>query len=211
MTDGPQFHAPSLRLERAHRLLQWSEPERAALQNELTDFGERVYLRTILAEMDRHGVTLTPARINDAARAWAPQMRARVQDMAARDATQIMQTRNRLITAAVDRALGKEAPNVDMRVLLEELQKVDAAYTSWKAEQINDTESYAFYQAAFEDFYRENTDLATLFDFTGSLGCDLCQSIAEAGPYTLQGMMDVEDPPHPNCGCAFQPVGEDAA
>ena len=202
----PRGHAPTLRLERAHRLLQWAEPERRALESELAEFGQRVYLRTVLAEMDRHGIALTPARIADTTKAWASQAAARVRDMAARDSTQIMLTRNRLITAAVDRALGKEGPSVDMSVLIAELQKVDDAYTSWKAEQINETERYAFYQAAFEDFYQQNSDLATLFDFGGSLQCPICQDIADAGPYTLQAMQDVEDPPHVGCLDTFVPI-----
>lgn len=206
MATEPAGHAPPLRFERAHRALQWTDAERRQLEAMLADFGERVYLRTILAEMDRHGIELTPQRISDTAQAWGWQARARARDIAARDAATITQTRNRLITNAVDKALGRESATLDVGALMDELRKIDVAYATWKAEQINETERYVFYQAAFEDFYRDNSDVASLFEFGGSLQCALCQEVAGGNPYTLQGMMAVDDPVHIGCLDVWEPV-----
>lgn len=198
-------HAPDPRAEYARRALSWGQTQQRALQERLADFGRTVYMRTVMQEAKRHGIEMTPARIQSLVDRYAAHMQNRVSDIAQAHAASIVRTHNVLIRAAATR-LAEEDPAINRYAFARRLARVEDAIGQWKWRQVNETERASFYQAGFEDFYLRNTDLASLFDFGGSLICEVCQEIAQSNPYSLQEMIEVDDPPHIGCLDVWTPA-----
>jgi hypothetical protein len=188
----------------AIRLPLWGPDRAREYTRFLQQWGERVYLATILRESARLGVVRSQHDVDQIAAAWRLEARERVSRLAGDHAAKIVATHDRMIRAAAERIL-EEHPTYNSRQLGAALARYDRELSAWKARQIQETERFAFYQAAFEDFYRNNSDRAALFSFLGSLQCGLCQEIAAENPHTLDSMRDVDDPPHIGCLDIWEP------
>lgn len=201
-----QDHVPSERALRALAGMTWGPPRAAEYQRFLERWGLRVYNASSLAQAARHGLAPTSLARLEYVRAISIEARNRVSEIAGAHAHSIVATHDAMLTRRAA-ALADEHPDWPWSAVRAALIRFDDELARWKARQINETERFAFYQAAFEDFYRDNSDRGALFDFGGSLQCPVCQAIADANPYTLGGMQAVDDPPHQGCLDVWQPIG----
>lgn len=191
-------HAPDAEVELLRRGLHWSDDERRALEAILGVFGEQIYFKSILQELASNDVQLTPAQLSEVRAAWVTLAREHLRDIARAHAGAIVRTYNGLVDGIVEHAV-EAAPGAAAADLLATLEQEQRRIWDWKSDQVQETERFAFYQAGFEEFYQRNTEYAALFEFGGSLICEICQDIAADNPYTFPDMQAVDDPPHIGC------------
>jgi hypothetical protein len=191
-------HVPSERALRALRGMTWGPPRAIAYQRFLETWGLKVYTASSISVAAGHGLLPTRQALRDYTASIKIEARNRVSELAGAHARSIISTHDAMLTRRAT-TIAEEHPSWPWSAIRASLIAYDDRLAAWKAQQVDETERFAFYQAAFEDFYRDNSDRGALFDFGGSLQCEACQEIAGSNPYTLSAMIEVDDPPHPGC------------